>query len=98
MTTDPELPDYADIAGDTALMPPPLVDSMGTTSSLLYKSEFMTGLQDEAGYAWLLLRVKSRSPSAKTTPFFVEGDTISGTVELNPSKTDSVKAVSVEVS
>lgn len=91
-TVDSELPRYTEIARDTARVVP---DSAG--SSRPFKSEFKTGLQDEKGYAWLVLRVQSRSPSASSVPFFTEGDTISGVVELDAAKTDSVKAVFIEV-
>jgi hypothetical protein len=96
-SADPELPGYAEIARDTVIATPTTANPTYIISSP-YKSEFRTGLQDEGGYAWLVLRVKSRSPSAKNVPFFVEGDTISGVVELDATKTDSIKAVFVEES
>ncbi|KAF5360495.1 hypothetical protein D9756_004927 [Leucocoprinus leucothites] len=94
--TDTELPEYADISRDTAIATSDSTNAPSVASSP-YKSEFKTGLQDEAGYSWLLLRVQSRSPSAKNLPFFVEGDTISGVVELDATKTSSVKEVLVEI-
>ncbi|KAJ3572953.1 hypothetical protein NP233_g2737 [Leucocoprinus birnbaumii] len=92
---DPELPGYNDIVNVPATGSIP--SNARVESYSPYKSEFKTGLPDDSGYYWLVLRVKSRSPSAKNVPFFLEGDTISGLVELDATKTSSVKEVSVEL-
>lgn len=94
--TDPELPDYADVTGPPTTNSTIHLESQGRARSP-HGSEFRTGLQDDHGYAWLILQLKSRSPSATSIPFFVEGDVISGVVELDTAKTDSVKAVLIEV-
>ncbi|KXN82850.1 hypothetical protein AN958_02124 [Leucoagaricus sp. SymC.cos] len=94
---DPELPNYAEIAGDTAVITSANDNPTSLISTSPWRSEFRTGLQDETGYAWLVLRVKSRSPNAKNNLFFVEGDTISGVVELDAGKISSVKTVFIEV-
>ncbi|KAF9450553.1 hypothetical protein P691DRAFT_788998 [Macrolepiota fuliginosa MF-IS2] len=96
-TADLEPPQYTEITRDTPIA---AISAEGGTlhaTRSLYKSEFRTGLQDENGYAWLVLRVKSRSPSAASIPFFMEGDIISGFVELDSAKTSSAKAVFVEI-
>lgn len=94
-TTDPELPEYSDIGRDTEISASP--PRRNPPESALSSSEYKTGLQDDKGYAWLGLRVKSRSPNTKVMPFYMEGDRIPGVVDLDSAKTDSVKAVFVEV-
>jgi hypothetical protein len=86
-----ELPNYADVAGDSSLnLFYPQAESPN-------RSQFKTGLQDEKGYAWLTLQISNRSPTTKSVPLFLEGDTITGVVHLDAEKTDSVKAVYIEV-
>jgi hypothetical protein len=84
-----ELPNYAEAAGDSSLN---YLHSESPNRSL-----FKTGLQDEKGYAWLTLQISNRSPTAASVPYFLEGDAIAGVVHLDAEKTDSVKAVYVEV-
>lgn len=49
------------------------------------------------GRPWLSIYVSSRSPSASSAPFFLEGDTISGRVELNLEKAEGLKGISIAV-
>jgi hypothetical protein len=46
---------------------------------------------------WLTLLVSSRSPKPKLLPFFIGKDTISGIVELELAKPETVREVKVTV-
>lgn len=46
---------------------------------------------------WLTLRVSSRSPKSKLLPLFIGKDPISGTVELELAKAETVREVKVTV-
>jgi hypothetical protein len=46
---------------------------------------------------WLTLRVKSRSPKSKLLPLFIGKDSISGVVELELAKPETVREVKVTV-
>lgn len=46
----------------------------------------------------LSLKVKSRAPSATNLPLFFDGDTITGSVEMNVEKPESAKSVTISVS
>ena len=47
---------------------------------------------------WASLKVKSRSINAASIPRIVQGEPITGTVELDLEKTDHIQAVTVAVS
>lgn len=89
LSNEAELPNYADVAGSSRSIP--------YLSESPPESQFKTGLQDEKGYAWLTLQMNSRSPTTASAPSFMEGDSITGVVHLDAEKTDSVKAVYIEV-
>ncbi|KAF7768260.1 hypothetical protein Agabi119p4_7503 [Agaricus bisporus var. burnettii] len=88
-SSEAELPNYADVTGSSRSIP--------YLSESPPESQFKTGLQDEKGYAWLTLQMNSRSLTTASAPSFMEGDSITGVVHLDAEKTDSVKAVYIEV-
>ncbi|KAJ7227371.1 hypothetical protein GGX14DRAFT_419298 [Mycena pura] len=49
------------------------------------------------GRHWLFIFVRSRSPAATSSPYFVQADTVAGRVELDLDKAESVKGVSVQI-
>ncbi|KAJ7094274.1 hypothetical protein C8R44DRAFT_645459, partial [Mycena epipterygia] len=49
------------------------------------------------GRHWLFIYVKSRSPSPASHPFFLEGDTVAGRVELDIDKTEAVKSITIAI-
>jgi hypothetical protein len=49
------------------------------------------------GRPWLLIFIKSRAANAGSLPYFLQGDTVAGRVELDIEKAESLKAVSVAV-
>ena len=89
-----ELPSYSEARNDP--VPPPAPVSVFSSGAL--KTEHTFSLNNSKGKAWLSLVVKSRSPTAKTLPLFLDGDAIAGEVRVALDKTESAKAVSVSVS
>ncbi|KAJ6576650.1 hypothetical protein DFH09DRAFT_1149931 [Mycena vulgaris] len=49
------------------------------------------------GRPWLFIFVKSRSPNAASPPFYLEGDTIAGRVELDLDKAESSKGITIGI-
>jgi hypothetical protein len=47
---------------------------------------------------WVTLKLKSRARATTNRPYFFQGDTLDGEVELNLERPDSIRAVEVEVS
>jgi len=60
--------------------------------------EVISTLNTSKGKPWALLKVMSRVGKASEVPAFVEGEPITGTVELNLDKSDHIQAVTIEVS
>ena len=82
-----ELPDYADLTRDTALRP-----RVRRTTAHVYNVYGNKGALD-----WFLMRVTSRARSAESLPYFLQGDPITGTVELNLKQETTVRAVTMSV-
>ena len=61
-------------------------------------TEHAITMHDHHGKTWWTLRVNSRSPTPKSLPAFVEGDHITGVVDLNLQKPDHIKSITVVVS
>ena len=89
-----ELPSYSEARNDP--VPPPAPVSVFSSGAL--KTEHTFSLNNSKGKSWLSLVVKSRSPTAKTLPLFLDGDAIAGEVRVALDKAESAKAVSVSVS
>ena len=85
---DAELPPYANEQGQR---------QRSTEASSLTR-EHHSFLEGGKGRKWLNLFVTSRSPDATSLPVFVEGDAISGRVEVDLEKSESSKGVTVAVS
>ncbi|KAJ7126829.1 hypothetical protein C8R44DRAFT_105996 [Mycena epipterygia] len=80
---DTELPGYTSRAAAPA--------ALGAS-----RSEHKYSLETK-GRHWLFIFVKSRSPSAASLPFFLEGDTVAGRVELDIDKSEAVKGISIGI-
>ncbi|KAJ7094264.1 hypothetical protein C8R44DRAFT_814125 [Mycena epipterygia] len=86
---DPELPGYPELLpGYTRQAAAP---ALGAT-----RSEHKYSLETK-GRHWLFIYVKSRSPSAASPAFYVEGDTVAGRVELDIDKSESVKSITIAI-
>ncbi|TFK40190.1 hypothetical protein BDQ12DRAFT_772139 [Crucibulum laeve] len=59
-------------------------------------SEHSKSLEND-GRKWLSLYVKSRSGNSSTLPVFLEGDSISGRVEIDLQKAETIKGIVIEV-
>lgn len=95
-----ELPSYSDArnepaapAATTAAAP-----AYSSSSSGGSKTEHVFSLNNSKGKPWLSLVVKSRAPSVKALPVFLDGDAITGEVRVALDKAESAKAVSIGVS
>jgi hypothetical protein len=80
---DPELPGYS--TG-------PLVVSQ----AVIWRSEHVRSLENK-GRPWISLFVKSRLTNPTLAPQFLGCDDISGRVELDLDKSETVKAVTISV-
>ncbi|KAN0093272.1 hypothetical protein V8E55_004056 [Tylopilus felleus] len=87
---DEELPDYS------AAPSSPAVGSSSNVSQT--GSQHISSLQDSKGSKWLTLTVNSRSPTSTSLPVVYEGDAISGQVDFEMLKSDSIKGVSIKIS
>ena len=65
----------------------------GTTA----QSEHSYALETTKGKKWLLLFVKSRSNDPKSLPIFYEKDIVSGRIELDLEKAETIKGLLVSV-
>lgn len=61
------------------------------------RSEHSSSLENGQGRKWLILAVKSRSANAASLPLYYEKDVISGRVELDLDKPETIKGVVVSV-
>lgn len=94
-----ELPSYSDARNEPAA---PAVTTAApaysSSSSGGSKTEHVFSLNNSKGKSWLSLVVKSRAPSVKALPVFLDGDAITGEVRVALDKAESAKAVSIGVS
>ncbi|KAJ7476021.1 hypothetical protein FB451DRAFT_265026 [Mycena latifolia] len=82
---DHELPGYTSRAAPTA-----------AAAAGVSRTEHKYSLETK-GRAWLFIFVKSRSPNATSPPYYLEGDTVAGRVELDLDKAESLKSISIGV-
>ena len=92
-------------AYDDSVPPPPSVADAEPDElpgySLRSQAEFSQQayqLEDTKGRPWIWLKVKSRAGSGKQVPLFFDRDTLSGTVEVDFTRADGAKAVTISVS
>ncbi|KAI0052246.1 hypothetical protein FA95DRAFT_1569344 [Auriscalpium vulgare] len=67
----------------------------GPSTSSGHQTEHRYSLGSKPERPWITLKVRSYSPNANLLPLFYEGDTISGSVSLDLTKSDAVREVSV---
>jgi hypothetical protein len=106
LLSDPE-PFSHLLSKDDSLVSPPLTQSSSPASSSFSTSAPILRTQHEYCVTngkgkgddrpWLTLRVSSRSPKSKLLPLFVGKDPISGIVELEFAKPETVREVKVTV-
>lgn len=60
--------------------------------------EHVYSLNNSKDKPWVILKVNSWSPSAKSLPMFLDGDIITGSVEISLDKPESAKGVTIGVS
>lgn len=84
-----ELPGYSEVPASTAAASSNNADRAG--------SQHASSLQDSKGFKWLTLTVNSRAPPSTSYPIFYEGDVISGQVDLDVLKSESIKGISIKV-
>lgn len=60
-------------------------------------AEHATVLNDDDGNAYCTLKVLSRSASTKSLPILMEGEPVTGSIELHLKKADPIKAVTISV-
>lgn len=95
-----ELPAYGDDHGTHAVAAPPLHPppfAAATSSSAASRTEHTYSLNNSKGKPWLTLIIKSRAPSVKALPVFLEGDVISGTVNVSLDKPETSKGIMIAV-
>jgi hypothetical protein len=79
--------------------PSPAGSSSSTSSIRTQHQYYLThGKGKGNDRPWLTLRVSSRSPKSKLLPLFIGKDSISGIVELELAKPETVREVKVTVS
>lgn len=71
--------------------------SSSSTSSMLTQHQYCLSNGKGRDRPWLTLRVRSRSPKSKFLPLFIGKDSISGTVELEFAKPETVREMKVTV-
>lgn len=71
--------------------------SLGSQGSV-ERSEHVYSLENSKGHKWVSLSVKSRSANPNAPPLFLEGDIITGRVDLDLDKPENIKAVMISVS
>ncbi|KAK7016285.1 hypothetical protein R3P38DRAFT_2993497 [Favolaschia claudopus] len=67
-----------------------------STSAGGYRTEHKYSLETK-GRPWLFNFLKSRAPKEASLPFFMQGDTVAGRVELDLDKSESFKSISVAI-
>ncbi|KAG8213462.1 hypothetical protein J3R82DRAFT_11980 [Butyriboletus roseoflavus] len=86
-----ELPGYSEAPGPS----PGVAGSSGNSAQA--SSPYTISLQDEKGFKWLILAVSSRASASTSLPVFYEGDVISGQVDLDVLKSESIKCISIKI-
>ncbi|KAF4596561.1 hypothetical protein EYR40_007742 [Pleurotus pulmonarius] len=61
------------------------------------RSEHVVSLQGSKGHKWLSLYVNSRAATAASLPLLFQGDSVTGRVELDLQKEETIKAIVVSV-
>jgi hypothetical protein len=84
--------------GDDPERPPAYArrDSVLSTSANAFV-EHAYSLSNSTGRAWATLRLRSRARAPAHVPYIREGDTLSGVLELNIEKEDTIQQVDIEV-
>ncbi|KAH0832895.1 hypothetical protein J3R83DRAFT_11847 [Lanmaoa asiatica] len=86
---DSELPGYSEAPSSLAV---------GSGSNTAQEgSQHTLSLQDGKGFKWLTLITSSRASASTSLPIFYEGDVVSGQVDLDVFKSESIKGISVKV-
>ncbi|KAH7884480.1 hypothetical protein F5I97DRAFT_1929339 [Phlebopus sp. FC_14] len=85
---DPELPGYS---------PPAPTQPQASGSNARVGSQHSLSLEDSKGHKWLTLTVSSRATDPASLPTFCQGDTISGHVDLDVLKSESIKGITIMV-
>ena len=97
----PDLPFDFDTAYPETTLPayaPPETTGNRSYSSPRPLVQHIFTLPDQKGRTWLTLKVNSSAQSALSLPNFFEGKPVTGLVELELEKPDSISAVVVSVS
>jgi hypothetical protein len=81
--------DQDELPGYTSRAPAPTAAGVSRTEHKYFL--------ETKGRPWLLIFIKSRAANAGSLPYFLQGDTVAGRVELDIEKAESFKAVSVAV-
>jgi hypothetical protein len=87
-------PFAASVETSEASLPPGYDDS----SSRVQLTERVFTLETSKQQPWAFLKVKCPSGKSTSIPRFIQGEPITGTVELSLDKTDHIEAVTIEVS
>lgn len=82
---DSELPGYSE------------ANSSATTAASTARSQKSVSLEDAKGLKWLTLTVNSRASAPNSLPVFYEGEVISGQVDFDVVKSESIKGISIKV-
>lgn len=91
---------------EASILPVPAVHSLhvvGSQSEAMVASEkrhlvnHSYNLSTKKGLPWATLNIQSRSRTTSRIPFFIEGEPITGSIELNLLEEKSMKSVSIAV-
>ncbi|KAG7089408.1 hypothetical protein E1B28_011096 [Marasmius oreades] len=69
---------------------------MSTASTTAERHEHSFSI-DRGGHKWLVVTVRSRSRSTASAPAYIEGDTITGRLELDIDRPETIKEVDIAV-
>ncbi|KAF8123480.1 hypothetical protein EV363DRAFT_1228821 [Boletus edulis] len=86
---DSELPRYSEAPSSTT--------AGSSSNDARTRSEHSISLQDSKGFKWLALTVSSRAPTSASPPVFYEGDVVSGQVDLDVLKSESIRGISIKI-
>ncbi|KAF9234223.1 hypothetical protein BU15DRAFT_65891 [Melanogaster broomeanus] len=92
---DFELPAYS--ASEFPPNPPPSHSAGSSTNTTQHGSLHSSSLEDSKGHKWLTLTVHSRAPHASSPPCFYQGDVISGQVDIDALKSESIGGIAIKV-
>ncbi|KAF8527348.1 hypothetical protein JB92DRAFT_2698783 [Gautieria morchelliformis] len=93
-------PSFAASVGESEASQPPGYEDDGHRLEISSPqlTERVYTLETGKNQPWALLKVKSRGTNPTTIPRFIQGEQITGTVELSLEKTDHIQAVTIEAS